>query len=241
MLLVIVLRSSPGSAQISCHELTNTDPQEKILLDDLLVTPSSESSLLMAKLHSEIRGFASAMESRFPLLRLSALRCPGRMPSEGDFFNSDQIRFLYSRGILLEVWGDFDVANHEGLLRFAVVPLRFRALSANLNEPLGLNDVSVGQRDFRDSLESIGPVFVTLALGMKAFENEEYPRALRHLCTTHIMLQRLRSELSQPRRELLDEYLEKTLRAVAEALAKQPGPLGAAARLLGDDTCGAAS
>src|SRR4029077_17954682 len=74
------LTPSMSTAQVSCSNLAETDQQEKILLDDLKITPSSESARLMAKLQSEVRNFAAAMELRFPVLRLSTVSCPGRSP-----------------------------------------------------------------------------------------------------------------------------------------------------------------
>ena len=243
----VFLRPSSALAQF-CQELAHADRQDKILLDDLRVTPSSKSEALTAKLHFEVKSLTKTMESsfnsskdikKFQSIYLAAIRCMGRTPNDGDFSDRDQVLFLYTRGALLEIWGDFNVANHQGSLKFAILPLRLSAINAKLSEPLGLHDVSGSQKDFQDSVQTLGPVFVALALGTKAFENGHYSDARSYLCTSRARLKRHHDRLSRSRFTELDDYLTFKISEAARRLTKQPGIQAESLKQLGGDYCGA--
>jgi hypothetical protein len=137
-------------------------------------------------------------------------RCEGRLPElDGQDFTREVVRSLYNRSVVIEIWGELDVARGPGgrlaptaQMNYLIMPIRKAADDSALDVP-GLHrfrypDAEIVATDFLD-LVSNGDLhaFVAAGIGVMAFDGSDHVKAHQFLCNAVPRLQRIEQRLAQ--------------------------------------------
>jgi len=179
-------------------------------------------------------------------------RCEGRIPAiDGKDFDRKMVRSLYSRGVVIEIWGMLDArrvnnqrTNLSAQMNYLLVPVKFRALEDSKDLPgihrFNYPDTEIVATDFIDLISNSDlHAFVAAAIGVMAFEDEEYQTAHEMLCKANPQLGHIQERLSaEPTTQAQSEKIERLrgflLNLAGEAIVKarnKPGTIPIFAKL----------
>lgn len=135
-------------------------------------------------------------------------RCAGRVPAiDGADFTADVVRSLYTRSVVIEVWGFLDraprvggVASPKAQMNYLLMPLSRAHHERGLQVP-ALHRFDYPDGDIR-AADYVGLVsnrdlyaFVASAIGVMAFDGDEFPKAHEYLCAAFGRLGAVRERL----------------------------------------------
>lgn len=135
-------------------------------------------------------------------------RCAGRVPAiDGADFTADVVRSLYTRSVVIEVWGFLDraprvggVASPKAQMNYLLMPLSRAHHERGLQVP-ALHRFDYPDGDIR-AADHVGLVsnrdlyaFVASAIGVMAFDGDEFPKAHEYLCAAFGRLGAVRERL----------------------------------------------
>ncbi len=137
-------------------------------------------------------------------------RCEKRVPAiDGHDFTDDVVRNLYDRGVVVEIWGQLDAKQKGGArvtptaqINYLLVPVKRGVVAGSERVPgvLRFNypDAEIVATDFVD-LVSNGDLhaFVATAIGVMAFDGEDFALAHEMLCKAGSQLSRTEKRLAQ--------------------------------------------
>lgn len=152
--------------------------------------------------------------------------CRGRKPSlSGQEFDSDVVRSLYNRGVVLEVWAKFSMSGggaeapiqRQATLAFLSVPLRFEQLLGQTAAGDGIHldrypkDPAQPLTDF---LAAFGQaedldVLVAVGLGIRAARERQFDLAQSNLCKAQLLLAQTLAEHADPKLEQVAAYVRQ--------------------------------
>lgn len=152
--------------------------------------------------------------------------CRGRKPSlSGQEFDSDVVRSLYNRGVVLEVWAKFSMSGggadapiqRQATLAFLSVPLRFEQLLGQAAAGDGIHldrypkDPAQPLTDF---LAAFGQaedldVLVAVGLGIRAARERQFDLAQSNLCKAQLLLAQTLAEHADPKLEQVAAYVRR--------------------------------
>jgi len=179
-------------------------------------------------------------------------RCEGRIPAiDGKDFDRKMVRSLYSRGVVIEIWGMLDArrvnnqrTNLSAQMNYLLVPVKFRALEDSKDIPgihrFNYPDTEIVATDFIDLISNSDlHAFVAAAIGVMAFEDEEYQTAHEMLCKANPQLGHIEERLAaEPTTHAQSEKIKKLrgflLNLAGEAIVKarnKPGTIPIFAKL----------
>lgn len=140
-------------------------------------------------------------------VEFSVARCEKRIPAiDGSDFTSDVVRSLYGRKVVVEVWGSLDgrkVGNKlqpSAQINYLVVPIR-QGVGAGAGKVPGIHrfnypDRDVVASDFLDLVSNADlHAFVMAAIGMTAFDGNDFSLAHQMLCKAGARLARTEAGL----------------------------------------------
>jgi hypothetical protein len=181
----------------------------------------------------------------------SVARCERRVPRiDGADFTDDVVGNLYRRNVVVEIWGSLDARPGAGgrqptaQMNYLVVPIRRGVVPGSAKVPgvLRFNypDGEIVATDFVELVSNADlHAFVASAIGVSAFDGEDYALAHQMLCRAGSQLAHTEQRLSaapatklQAQRigELRSFLREVASRSIREA--KQRGQQGLFAQLL---------
>ena len=181
-------------------------------------------------------------------------RCEKRVPAiDGHDFTNDVVRNLYDRGVVVEIWGTLDAKQQGGnrvsptaQINYLLVPIK-RGIVAGSEKVPGVHrfnypDAEIVATDFVDLVSNMDlHAFVATAIGVMAFDGEDFALAHEMLCKAGSQLSRTEKRLAlkaetKPQSEGIQQ-LRAFLRdlagkAIAEARKKPSAAVPTFARLL---------
>lgn len=185
-------------------------------------------------------------------------RCEGRVPEiDGKDFTREVVRSLYNRNVVIEIWGALDADRQNGArvspraqINYLLMPLRRAGDEGKATAPslhrFNYPDQDIVATDFVD-LISNGDLhaFVAAAIGMMAFDGDDFARAHQFLCVASPKLARIQRRLAQnpgtrPQAETVASLRGFVLKLAADALGQAGTGASPALALLQspDNPCG---
>ena len=181
-------------------------------------------------------------------------RCEKRVPApDGHDFTNDVVRNLYDRGVVVEIWGTLDVKQQGGKpvsptaqINYLLVPVKRGVVEGSDKVPgihrFNYPDAEIVATDFVDLISNMDlHAFVATAIGVMAFDGEDFALAHEMLCKAGSQLSRTEKRLAlkaetksqsegiQQLRVFLRDLAGK---AIVEARQKPSAAVPAFARLL---------
>ena len=179
-------------------------------------------------------------------------RCEKRIPTiDGNEFTEPVVSSLYNNKVIVEIWGKLDVekrgnkASPIAQINYLIVPIQ-RGRVAGSQKLSGIQrfnypDAEIVSTDFIDLVSNMDlHAFVATAIGVFAFDDQDYPLAHEMLCKAGAQLARTEKRLArkpetqtqsdgiQQLRAFLKEVAGKT---IVEARKKTPSNIPLFARL----------
>jgi hypothetical protein len=137
-------------------------------------------------------------------------RCVGRVPAiDGADFTADVVRSLYTRSVVIEVWGFLDrtprvggVASPKAQMNYLLMPLSRAHHEHGLQVPalhrFDYPDGDIRAADYVNLLSNRDlHAFVVSAIGVMAFDGDEFAKAHEYLCAAAGRLGAVRDRLAK--------------------------------------------
>lgn len=190
----------------------------KIFVDEVRSSSTGTNSASLAKDLQGLRDFVVADLTTLTAGQASVRPC-GRFPQHGpDDWDDTEMNLLDNQRVLLEVWGAAnDPAHRRGLLGFVLVP------AWELTPP-AVYIVSRNAADFLQEAKRGAELraFAPLALGIRAYRNQQYNESIPPLCQGVHELDALLASppgaLEDPLRADLTTLLTNVRKIVSEAI-----------------------
>ncbi len=179
-------------------------------------------------------------------------RCEKRVPAiDGQEFTGDVVRSLYSRNVVVEIWGRLDAKRQPGnrvdpsaQMNYLLVPIKHGSVAGSERVPgihrFNYPDREIVATDFVDLVSNADlHAFVTTGIGVMAFDGEDFALAHEMLCKASGQLARTKQRLSaNPSTKAQGESIQQLRafvgdlagRAIVEA-RKKPKPVPPFAQL----------
>lgn len=184
-------------------------------------------------------------------------RCEGRVPAiDGKDFTREVVRSLYNRNVVIEIWGELDAdlkngerTNLRAHINYLLMPLRRASDSGKPAAPsfhrFNYPDHDIVASDFVD-LISNGDLyaFVATAIGMMAYDGDDFAQAHQLLCIASPKLARIQQRLALSPQTQAQSQTIASLRGfvrnlAADAMARAGTSSPALALIASaDDPCG---
>jgi len=136
-------------------------------------------------------------------------RCEGRVPSiDGKEFTSNMVSSLYIRGVVIEVWGMLDAeqvngqrTNLSAQMNYLLVPIKQGAVEGSKNIPgmhrFNYPDTEIIATDYVNLISNTDLyAFVAFAIGVMAFDDEDYTTAHEMLCKANPRMNSIQKRLA---------------------------------------------
>lgn len=159
-------------------------------------------------------------------------RCLERVPAiDGGDFTPPVVRSLYTRGVVVEIWGSLDAERRNGRrahpraqINYLLVPVRKASDEGTANAPgfhrFHYPDGDIVATDFVDLVSNADlHAFVVTAIGVKAFNGEDYAQAHEMLCKASPQLDRIERRLAKTPATVAQSGNIQRLRAYVGQLA----------------------
>lgn len=264
---ITALVALAGVAHASLGECKITEPSPYVVF---LSEPtfskaafSSREGMLKEfdRLHLQLDQRRDAEMAGLASIPFKVARCAGRVPAiDGADFTTDVVRSLYSRSVVLEVWGHFDRASGEGeaslpsaQMNYLLMPLS-RARTEHGSQVPALHRFDYPDGDIRapDFVNLVSNrdllAFVISSIGVMAFEGDEFAQAHQYLCAAEGRLLAIETRLGKKAEgrahaaqvaQLRAHVTELAAKALTE-LKRKPKAISAAAGLQSStQPCGA--
>jgi len=190
-----------------------------------------------------------------PTAPFRVARCVGRVPSiDGKDYTREVVRSLYDRSVVIEIWGRLDGetkgnkrVSARAQINYLLMPVRRASDEGKAAAPslhrFRYPDGEIVATDFIDLVSNADLMaFVATAIGLMAFDADDFNAAQQFLCAASPRLERIRKRLeSHPATKAQSESVRQ-LRTFAvgraAAAVKQLSGSNSTAALFGaDDPC----
>lgn len=173
----------------------------------------------------EMAGITSAVNFR-------VVRCINRVPAlDGGDFTEDVVRNLYTRAVVVEIWGKLDSTRVNGApkdpqaqINYLIVPIKRGSVSGS-DPALGIQRFTypngeIFATDFVDLISNMDlHAFVATGIGVMAFDAEEYAVAHQMLCLARTQLSKTARRLASTASTAPHSEKIETLRVFLKDLA----------------------
>jgi hypothetical protein len=160
-------------------------------------------------------------------------RCEGRKPKpDGSEFTPRLVARLLNEKVVIEVWGQLGARQTGGRkqptaqMNYLIVPVRHASDDGSTQAP-GLHRFNYPDRDIKSD-DYVGLIsnldlhaFITAAIGVRAFDNEEFAQAHGFLCRSGAKLGAIKTRLAQSNSTRAQSAVIESLRAYVVDLAGQ--------------------
>jgi len=161
-------------------------------------------------------------------------RCENRVPAlDGGDFTDDVVRNLYTRAVVVEIWGKLDAKRVNGApldpeaqMNYLIVPIKRGSVSGS-DPKLGIQrftypDGEIFATDFVDLISNMDlHAFVATGIGVTAFDAEEYAVAHQMLCLAHAQLGKTAHRLAATPSTVPQSEKIESLRVFLKSLASR--------------------
>lgn len=213
-MLVIALLSTAAARAV----ITDCNPPEPApfvvnlneLDDDGQIFRSQEQrSVFFQRLWEHLDQKRDAQMAGIVSVPFRVAHCKGRKPKlDGSEFTKDLVKSLLSNQVVIEVWGRLgtrQVGNRKeptAKMYYLILPVRKASNDRSTQAP-SLHRFDYPDRDIKSD-EHVGLIsnldlyaFIVAAIGLRAFENEEFAQAHEFLCKSNATLGAIKIRLAQ--------------------------------------------
>lgn len=161
------------------------------------------------RLHQHLDQQRDAEMAGLEAANFRVARCENRIPAiDGADYTPDVVRSLYGRKVVVEIWGELDQTfdakkrpHPSAQINFLLVPIRHGVVkgSEKLSAVHRFNypDRQIVATDFVDLVSNVDlHAFVAAAIGVRAFDNNEFHLAYQMLCRGAAQLKRTADRLA---------------------------------------------
>ena len=208
-----------GAAQAT---LTDCTPPEKAQYLVFLNEPEFSKPGAFATREQMLRFFDALQEhldqrrdlemAGLPVAPFRVARCVGRVPSiDGKDYTREVVRSLYDRSVVIEIWGRLDGetkgdkrVSAKAQMNYLITPVRRAGDDGKATAPslhrFNYPDGEIVATDFIDLVSNADLMaFVATAIGLMAFDSDDFKSAQQFLCAASPRLERIVKRLeAQP-------------------------------------------
>lgn len=208
-----------GAAQAT---LTDCTPPEKAQYLVFLNEPEFSNPGAFATREQMLRFFDALQEhldqrrdlemAGLPVAPFRVARCVGRVPSiDGKDYTREVVRSLYDRSVVIEIWGRLDGetkgdkrVSAKAQMNYLITPVRRAGDDGKATAPslhrFNYPDGEIVATDFIDLVSNADLMaFVATAIGLMAFDSDDFKSAQQFLCAASPRLERIIKRLeAQP-------------------------------------------
>lgn len=198
---LLALVSTAASAQLVDCTLPSDDAYGVFLSEPRYTSAAFESREDMLRVFDrlqlhldqrediEMAGLTSDVEFR-------VARCEGRVPElDGGDFSDDIVASLYTRGVVVEIWGKLDAKPANGAsepiaqMNYLIVPVRMGADKGLGIQRFTYPDGDIVATDFVELIANADlHAFMATGIAVTAFDDEDYALAHQMACRAHAHL-----------------------------------------------------
>ncbi len=254
--LVLVQACLVQAELVNCSTSSNSGLIYQVYVDD----PSIKESLrddpqlgqIMERLSFNLDKNIQAMTLNNAKVPLSFSFCDKRNPKTSSAFTEPVIDLLDDDLVILEVWGQIEAAEDQGVISdrsvtvgYVLIPVLLELMPTN--RTVGLQFVKyasdgTADEEIIDLLEQSAELkaFVSVGLGVNLMVEKKYDDAMGYLCTALTLLEEDQINTGSTGREDLTEYIKtKTRKIIADATVVGSGfEHGGLSMLDPDNPCG---